>query len=241
LSWFCIIVLANALQSIPEGAASAHRIGVRTFALDGAHVAVEVSDSGSGIPADQLQRIFDPFWTTKPVGQGTGLGLSICHGIVAGLGGRIEVRSVVGVGSTFRVVLPAAEEIPVPRQAPAMEPAVRACRVLVIDDERQVGAAIRRTLQACSVDVATCAEEALQALEADPSYDLVLCDVLLPGVDGIELRERILARWPTLAPRVRFMTGGVFTERARRCLEAETHGWLQKPFRREDLERLLAA
>jgi len=234
-------LLANAVQAIPEGAASAHHIGVRTFRLDEGDVAVEVSDTGAGIAVEQLPRIFDPFWTTKPVGQGTGLGLSICHGIVAAAGGRIEVRSEVGAGTTFRVVLPVAEEIAAPAQQPLPVPAQHGCRILVIDDEAQVGIAIRRTLSDCKVELATSADEAIAALEADARFDLVLCDVLLPGVDGIEIRERIVARWPELAPRVRFMTGGVFTERARRCLEAEKGGWLQKPFRREDIERLLAA
>ncbi len=103
-------LLANAVQAIPDSGTAAHRVGVKAFALSAGEVAIEVFDTGVGIPAEALPRIFEPFFTTKPVGQGTGLGLSICHGIVAALGGRIEVRSQPGEGTTVRVVLQVAEE-----------------------------------------------------------------------------------------------------------------------------------
>ena len=104
-------LLVNAAQAIPAGQADAHEVVVTARAADG-EVVAEVRDSGAGMSPQVRARIFEPFFTTKPVGQGTGLGLSICHGIVAAVGGRIEVETAEGRGSTFRVVLPAAPPPP---------------------------------------------------------------------------------------------------------------------------------
>jgi signal transduction histidine kinase len=100
-------LLTNAAQAIPHGAPDKNRVEVRLRA-EGKWVVAEVEDTGVGIPPELLQRIFDPFFSTKPMGVGTGLGLSICHGIVTGLGGEISVESTVGQGSCFRVRLPVA-------------------------------------------------------------------------------------------------------------------------------------
>ena len=96
-----INLIVNAKDASPDGAV----IHARSW-LDGAGLVLEVEDRGTGIPAEHLERIFDPFFTTKPPGQGTGLGLAIAQGFVNDHGGRIEVSSVVGKGSVFRVVLP---------------------------------------------------------------------------------------------------------------------------------------
>ncbi len=109
-------LLVNAAQAIPEGNAAGNQVRVATR-LDGDRVVVEVQDTGAGMPPQVRDRIFDPFFTTKPAGVGTGLGLTICHGIVAGLGGDIQVDSEVGVGTTFRVRLPASAS----NRAPAGE------------------------------------------------------------------------------------------------------------------------
>ncbi|PTL75934.1 sensor histidine kinase [Vitiosangium sp. GDMCC 1.1324] len=100
-------LLLNAAQAIPEGAPGDHSVEVRSRA-EGGNVVVEIRDTGMGIPAENLARIFDPFFSTKPVGVGTGLGLSICHGIITAMQGQLTVESTVGKGSCFRVLLPAA-------------------------------------------------------------------------------------------------------------------------------------
>ncbi|OJT22930.1 hypothetical protein BO221_18705 [Archangium sp. Cb G35] len=103
-------LLVNAGQAIPEGDAKAHSVRVTTERVDEVWVVVSVRDTGVGIPPENLQRLFKPFFTTKPVGVGTGLGLSICHGIITAMGGRIEVSSEVGKGTTFRVFMPVADK-----------------------------------------------------------------------------------------------------------------------------------
>lgn len=103
-------LLVNAAQAIPEGDAKGHSVHVTTAHEEEGWVVVSVRDTGVGIPPENLQRLFKPFFTTKPVGVGTGLGLSICHGIVTAMGGRIEVSSEVGKGTTFRVFMPVADK-----------------------------------------------------------------------------------------------------------------------------------
>jgi signal transduction histidine kinase len=100
-------LLLNAIQALPEGRTSENRISVTMHELPGQGAAlVEIADTGIGIPLEVQERIFQPFFTTKPIGQGTGLGLSICRGIATALGGEISFESEPGAGSTFRVTLP---------------------------------------------------------------------------------------------------------------------------------------
>jgi PAS domain S-box-containing protein len=125
-------LLVNAGQALPEGRPEAHRVVLRVGAEDG-RAAITVRDSGAGIAAEHLPRLFDPFFTTRPVGEGTGLGLAICHGVVSSLGGEIRVESAPGAGATFTVLLPAApEDAPGRPPPPGAEPTPRA-RVLVTD------------------------------------------------------------------------------------------------------------
>jgi PAS domain S-box-containing protein len=119
LGQILVNLLANAAQAIPAGDPDANEIRVATRVEPDGRVAAEVTDTGRGIPPDVLPRIFDPFFTTKRVGEGTGLGLSICHALVTGMGGEIQVRSQVGKGSTFRVLLPAAPPPAGPEASPA--------------------------------------------------------------------------------------------------------------------------
>ncbi|MBN1207352.1 MAG: PAS domain S-box protein [Myxococcaceae bacterium] len=108
-------LIINAAQAIPEGGeAKGNEVRITTRRQGENQVVVEVKDTGVGIPPENLHKLFDPFFTTKPAGVGTGLGLSICKGIVMALGGRVEVDSAPGQGSTFRVVLPVGEASPAP-------------------------------------------------------------------------------------------------------------------------------
>ena len=142
-------LIVNAAQAIREGNADENLIRVSTR-LDepSGRVAIEIRDTGDGIPHESLPRIFDAFFTTKPVGVGTGLGLSICHRIVTGLGGEIRVESQVGQGTAFTVLLPPAkfEEEEVAVALPDVTPPPRRGKVLVIDDEPMIIKALQRLL-----------------------------------------------------------------------------------------------
>ncbi|WP_164010834.1 PAS domain S-box protein [Pyxidicoccus trucidator] len=227
-------LLVNAAQAIPEGNSEAHHVTVRVHPAPAGCVAVEVTDSGGGIPANVLPRIFDPFFTTKPVGQGTGLGLAICHSLIRNLGGDITVQSEVGRGTTFTVILPPAPEKPVvatpvaPAPAPPTE---RKGQVLVIDDEPPVGRSLARIIgPRHQVTLMGSGEEALAAFSAGKSYDAVFCDLMMPGLSGMDLYEKIRVSSPELSRRFIFITGGSYTARARQFLEGVPNRQLEKPF-----------
>jgi nitrogen-specific signal transduction histidine kinase/CheY-like chemotaxis protein len=229
-------LLVNAAHAIAEGHADQNQIRVATRTGPGGEAIAEVSDTGSGIPDALRARIFEPFFTTKPVGHGTGLGLSVCHGIVAGLGGRLEVESEVGRGSTFRVILPAASSPPPARTPAPVRPAPGPrARVLVIDDDALVGQSIQRTLHGLDVEVMINARAAQQRLAGGERFDLVLCDLMMPNVNGVELYEALEIAAPDQARRVVFITAGAFTERAQVFLERTRRPVLTKPFEAEAL------
>ena len=200
---------------------------------------VEVQDTGGGIRPEHLARVFDPFFTTKPVGVGTGLGLSICHGIVTDLGGDIEVESEPGRGTTFRIRLPAVPATAAP-QAPAAPPAprqARRARVLVVDDDPMAGRAVSRILGADhDVTVHTSARQALAQVREGQRFDAVICDVMMPDLDGKAFYEELEEVAPELTARVVFVTGGAFTERTEAFLRSTTAPSLEKPFSQAALQ-----
>jgi PAS domain S-box-containing protein len=225
-------LLLNAAQAIPDGRASENEIKVSIRNEGTGRVLVEVRDSGVGMSKDVLARIFDPFFTTKPVGVGTGLGLSICHGIIEAMGGKISVESEPDKGSVFRVSLRALarkDEPKVPRQAQAPLPAPRA-RVLVVDDEPNVTAALQRSL-AVEHDVVTVnrAQDALALLVGGRRFDVILCDVMMPEMTGMDLHGELLRQVPEQAAKVVFMTGGAFSPTATTFLNEVPNAKLSKP------------
>ena len=236
-------LLVNAAKAMPERPVEQNtiRIGVRSA---GGRVTIEVADNGIGIPADALDRIFDPFFTTRKVGQGTGLGLFVCHSIVTAMGGEIEVESRVGVGTTFRVNLPVAPGLALagvatPGEAPL--PAVPIRRVLVIDDEPRLGTAIARMLASWSeVETVVDPHEGLRRILAEGKpYDLVLCDLMMPGMTGMELHARVEAADPSRAAGIVFITGGAVTKPAANFLREMEGRSLQKPFEAASLRSFL--
>jgi PAS domain S-box-containing protein len=238
-------LLVNAAQAIPEGDAHNNRITLRMGTQDEGRVFVEVEDTGSGMEAERIPHVFEPFWTSKPKGVGTGLGLSICHGIVTAAGGDIRVaRSEPGLGTTFRIELPSA--LPAPRRtledlAPAPPVHVQRARILVVDDEPKLAATLRIGLgDLFDVEVCESGVDALSVLSGDRGFDLVLCDLMMPEMSGMDLFDRVSESDPELARRFVFMTGGAFTDRARRFLQDHRPRRLEKPFPLVEVERLLA-
>lgn len=225
-------LIVNAAQAIPEGRAESNRIRIGTSLGPGGRVVVEVTDTGSGMPPDVLKRLFAPFFTTKPVGVGTGLGLSICHRIVTALGGEIRAESTLGQGSTFRVFLPPADlaksSTPTPPTAPART--VRRGRVLVIDDEASVGSAIRRVLGSeHEVIVTNRGGDAIARLGTGERFDVILCDLMMPEMTGMDVHAALVDQWPEQADRMIFLTGGAFTVLAREFLARVPSLRIDKP------------
>ena len=226
-------LLVNAAQAIPEGAAEVNEIRVATSTDAEGRAVIEVRDTGAGIPAHIMKQIFDPFFTTKDVGEGTGLGLAISRNIVEGLGGEITVESKEGHGACFRVLLPPAsrkqpsEATVVERVTPAT---VRRTSVLVVDDEPAVGSTLARVLRAHDVVVVTNAREALELITSGREFDVILSDLMMPTMSGMDLYEALLQRAPASVERMVFMTGGAFTPAARAFLARVPNPRLEKPF-----------
>jgi PAS domain S-box-containing protein len=235
-------LLVNAAQAIPEGQADRHEIRVTTRVDENGNAVVEVSDTGAGIEPENLPRIFDPFFTTKGE-EGTGLGLSISHGAIKSAGGDIHVESAPGRGTTFRVVLPPAKRWR-GGSAPTSTHDLRAMArhsVLVIDDDPLVGEAIARALSEDNdVEVVTDAQQGLARLASAKHYDVILCDLMMPVMTGMDLYAEIVRTMPKLAGRLVFMTGGAFTPRARAFLQSVVNPCLEKPLDTSKLRSMIA-
>lgn len=227
-------LLVNAAQAMPDGHPEENeiRVATRTDAAEG-NAVVEARDTGAGIPPDVLSRIYDPFFTTKPVGVGTGLGLFISQGIVMSLGGRIEIESTPGAGTVARVVLPAAKAAELDAGGPVStsraEPQARG-RILVVDDEPLVARSIRLVLSDHDVTVVTGARAALALLGGGESFDVILCDLMMAEMTGMDFHAALSTSHPELVPRVVFMSGGAFTAAAQAFLDTATNERLEKPF-----------
>ncbi len=183
---------------------------------------VEVADTGAGVKPELLERIFEPFVTTKAVGEGTGLGLFVCRNLVSELKGRIEVENRREGGAVFRVRLPA--------EAPATRP--EGARVLLIDDNVNLGRVMASALELAKhhVVVVQSGREAVERLTSGEHFDLVFCDLMMRDVSGMDVYEELKVKRPGAERALVFMTGGAFTDRARRFLDSVPNEWLQKPF-----------
>jgi PAS domain S-box-containing protein len=227
----------NASDAMPEGG----RLTIRTGALAGRRVWLSVEDTGTGIPDAIRERIFEPFFTTKGAGKGTGLGLSVVHGIVSQHGGSIEVDSEPGRGTRFRVILPAAA--PAELSAAAEDAAEvaelqvgKGERILVVEDEEAAREGLRDILQSVGYEVTAAASgEEVGTLPADQPFDVLLTDLMLPGISGWDLAENLQERWPSL--RVILMSGYAEDEAVRRGIGKGNMRFLQKPFDMAHLAR----
>jgi len=252
-------VLLNLLQNAQQAILQSGQgglVGVRTGGTGVGRAWLEVWDDGPGIPGAIQARIFDPFFTTKPPGVGTGLGLAIVLGFVRQHGGTVNVLCPPKGGTRFVVEFPAApaarqEPLPVAavlRLAPAGGPgengiprehrAPRVPRVLVVEDEPAVGGLIADVLrdEGMRVDVLRDGESALDRVERE-EYDLVICDLKMPGMDGQKFFQSLGKRRHPLQGRVLFVTGDVVAPRTQEFLERHRLPYVAKPFRVEELSR----
>lgn len=240
-------LLNNAHQALQERGGE---VIVSTW-QDHDRVYVAFADDGPGVPEELRSRIFEPFFTTREVGLGQGMGLAIVYGVVSHHGGRTWVEENRGGGATFVVELPipstgaadpattgpvsmasfADAGVMPPAPSPLSSVGVSRKRVLVVDDERPVRALTREILTATGYDVETAGsgDEALGLL-AGGTFDLVITDLRMPGMDGATLFGEIQRRWPDLEHRVLFVTGDIEGEPTSRSLDANTIRYLEKPF-----------
>lgn len=204
-------------------------------------LSLKVADTGPGIPPELKGRIFEPFFTTKPTEQGTGLGLSICNGIIEGHGGTIRVESQPGHGATFLIELPIGESprATPPIQATASSPPIRGRTILVVDDEIGVAEVLADMLSADGHHVETAANGAMGLDKLQKrSYDLILCDIKMPELDGPGFYREVEARYPGLRERFIFLTGDTLSPKTREFLKQTGASCLSKPFALAEVQRL---
>jgi signal transduction histidine kinase/CheY-like chemotaxis protein len=200
---------------------------------EGPNVQILFSDDGPGISNENVRRIFEPFFTTKPVGTGTGLGLSICQGIIAEHGGRIDVESTIGRGTTFIV------EIPIQRWQKQEAPVAIAERkykhgrkkILVVEDEPQIRQLFVDVLKSEGYDVETAANGkiALELID-EHAYDLIISDVKMAELSGADLYTLIKRKGSALEHRFVFVTGDLLNPDTLQFIESTGRAWLRKPF-----------
>ncbi|MFL5344764.1 MAG: ATP-binding protein [Hyalangium sp.] len=234
-------LLVNAAQAIPEGTADSKKIHLSIRALEQT-VLVQIQDTGGGMPVSVLEHLFDP--ATKDVEKGPGLGFSIIHNLVSQLGGSLTAENPPDRGSILSIRLPVAPPLPpaplpVP-QAPAITP--QRGRILIVDDEHRFGATLQLLLgRAHEVAYTPSAREALSWIHEGKPYDVILCDLMMAEVTGRQFHEALSQHSPELARRVIFMTGGAYTPTSLDFVAKLTNPVLNKPFKAEELERLVAS
>jgi PAS domain S-box-containing protein len=227
-------LVLNAMQAVRGQRPANAEILVRARSED-ERVALDVEDSGSGVPARDRERIFEPFFSTKEPGEGTGLGLFVCRNIVRDLGGEITVEDRPSGGARFRVTLPRfdgpvpnASSLP-PQSKPKPE---KRSRILLVDDEPSLVHAFAKCLrlEGHEVESARDGASALEVLLSDQPFDLIFCDLMMRGLTGMDLERALLERAPQRLSRIVFMSGGAYTPDARAFLEAHRAQSVDKPF-----------
>jgi signal transduction histidine kinase len=233
-------LIVNAAHAIEEGQVERHRINVSTRSA-GERVVIEIADTGSGMPPEVLRQLFTPFFTTKDRGVGTGLGLTICRRLVTEAKGEITVESEVGKGTTFRVSLPASRSTLPIEEIERSKPKAsgRRGRILVVDDEQMILTVVSRTLADHDVVTTKDGREAVARIKAGERFDLILSDLMMPELDGVELHRMIAAAVPEQAKRIVFLSGGAFSEKIQEVLATLPNRQLQKPFLPADLRAVV--
>jgi CheY-like chemotaxis protein/two-component sensor histidine kinase len=236
-------LITNAHQALLEADAPRQLRLTTTLYADRGQVVLEVADNGPGIPEMLQHRIFEPFFTTKPEGVGSGLGLPLCRNIVEGHGGTIEIASESGRGTMVSVTLPvAASDVGSPAVAPEPEApeAARRGSILLIEDEPTIQRALGRVLQRRGHTIHTAANglEGLAALEAR-SYEVILCDMRMPHLDGPGFYHELEQRYPHLLSRIVFLTGDVLSPEADTFFARVNCPRLTKPVRAQEVQRVI--
>jgi signal transduction histidine kinase/ActR/RegA family two-component response regulator len=248
LSQVLMNLAVNARDAMPKGGELTIHVDARTVASDeaqrlqiepGDYEIIEIADTGIGMSDEVQNHLFEPFYTTKPQGQGTGLGLSTVYGIVRAARGAVDVRSAPGQGTSVTIYWPRASASEERMHAAAAPPArlTHHARVLVAEDDPPIREMLVRLLEKQGFAVVTAKDgaEALMALRADPQFELLITDVIMPGMDGSELIAAVRASHP----RMRILAISGFTgDLSSRSIPADV-AWLQKPFSTTDLLQVI--
>jgi signal transduction histidine kinase/ActR/RegA family two-component response regulator len=233
-------LVVNALQALENASLDSPRVWISTD-YDDDHVMLEIGDNGPGIAPDVLSRVFDPFFTTKPIGKGTGLGLSITQQLVRKIGGEIFAESDTGQGACFSVVI---------ERQPFVEAAARAehflppqsdrLRVLLLDDDELILRSMQRSLAPhFECQAVARARAALQVLDADHEFDVVVSDVVMPEMNGLEFFSALEHTHPDLAMRTVFISGGITSEMLHSRVTDTGRPCLAKPVDVQELIRTI--
>ena len=236
-----INLLVNAAHAMAPGHADQNKVTISVRTDERGWAAIEIADTGCGIPAADLPRIFDPFFTTRGSGGGTGLGLSIGHGIVTAFGGELRVTSEPGAGSRFTVCLPPSSPVTTQheqRRDTQVEP--RRSRLLIIDDEQMVLRVLERVLRNHDLVCTQSARSGLEHIRNGEKFDLILSDITMPSMTGIQFYEELLAHHPDLAKRVVFLSGGAVSLDISDFLQSVSNPRIEKPFDSRGLRTQIA-
>jgi signal transduction histidine kinase len=237
-----ISLLSSSAQTLDHRHYRKNKVLVSTRDEPGA-VTIEISDNGRGLPADAASNAFEHLFDPKARSSGPGLGLSVADGIVRAAGGTITVQSTPGNGTTVRVRLPTTQAVRASQQRiriPSTAPLPRRPRVLVVDDEVLLLKAYRRMMgKTMDVEMAEGAEQALARIEEGREFDVVLCDLSMPKMSGIEFHRLVQTRWPKLAERFVFATGGAMNQTSKQFLDHTSLPWIEKPVAHERLVSII--
>jgi PAS domain S-box-containing protein len=226
-------LMMNAMQALPVDGAAKNEVVVRTGRAGG-EVFVEVSDSGPGVPIENRERIFEPFFSTKEIGVGTGLGLFVCRNVVRGLSGEVTVSDRPSGGAVFRVTLPSISAVIIAGRATVAPPDVTpgGRHVVLIEDDTMVARALSLQLRTAGFRVTVIPDGAVarDRLAALDGVDLIYCDLMMTGMTGMDLAEVLAAEAPEITRKMVFMTGGAFLPRAREFVARHADRTVDKPF-----------
>ena len=224
-------------QPMPRRLSIATRLDQRS-----ATIRIKVADNGPGIPPEVRKRVFEPYFTTKPIGIGTGVGLAVSHGIIEAHGGSIEVECPREGGTSFHITLPVGAPVPASRPESAVQPTALGRRnILVVDDEVEVRELLAEILRTADTRVtqAGSGSEALARLEVE-HFELVVTDIRMPDLDGLGLYREIRRRWPERNTHVVFVTGDTLSPSSRELLQLGDCRVIEKPFIPQEVRRIVA-
>jgi signal transduction histidine kinase/ActR/RegA family two-component response regulator len=243
-------LVLNAGQAIQDARPRDPRLDLRLWMSGELELTIEVTDNGVGIPEGDLARLGEPYFSTRTDRGGSGLGLFVTRGILESLGGRLEFERQPAGGTTARVVLPtlgSRAAISAPPPAPderrtsslSLAAAAHVPKVLVVDDDPSVARAIARQLRGAEVTVAHYGRVAIERMLGGEPFDLVLCDVMMPGESGRDVYEAIASTRPDLLDRLVFVTGGATIPQIAEFLAQDGVRYLNKPVQRSEIDALL--